>query len=141
MTKCLLTPVFITPGMFYIKIILHKTQKYMASVLSLLALVTFIPKLLPAFINDKHFWQSNTNTRGENSCHGNTKQLQQPNIQGIAWCCYYYFNEFKMSYKLFPKSARKVLLFVPIDSVKAAITPLLSRERAMDCNCGLGKGT
>ena len=46
-----------------------------------------------------------------------------------------------MSYKRFPKSARKVLLFVPIDSVKAPIRPLLSRERAMDCNCGLGKGT
>ena len=50
-------------------------------------------------------------------------------------------NEFKMSYKRFPKSARKVLLFVPIDSVKASIRPLPHRERAMDCNCGLGKGT
>ena len=39
-----------TPGMFYNKIILYKTRKYMASVLSLLALVTFIPKLLTAFI-------------------------------------------------------------------------------------------
>ena len=46
-----------------------------------------------------------------------------------------------MSYKRFPKSARKVLLFVPIDSVKAPIRPLLRRERAMDCNCGLGKRT
>ena len=49
-------------------------------------------------------------------------------------------NEFKMSY-IFPKSARKVLLFVPIDSVKASIRPLPHRERAMDCKCGLGKGT
>ena len=46
-----------------------------------------------------------------------------------------------MSYKGFPKSARKVLLSMPVDSIKAAIRPLLSRERAMDCNCGLGKGT
>ena len=71
----------------------------MASVLSLLALVTFIPKLLTAFINDKHFWQSNT--RGENSCHGNAKQLQQPNIQGIAWCCY---NELQRFSKVCQKS-------------------------------------
>ena len=76
--------------------------------------------MLTAIINDKHFWQSNT--RGENSCHGNTKQLQQPNIQGIAWTvAITSSNEFKMSYKRFPKSARKVLLFVPIDSVKASI--------------------